>query len=130
MDLALAFYRDFVGLRPTVDQEEKRQDGSSRRAVYLCWSDSARAGFVVLDQALGTPAPGAPAQLYELGIHHLGFTVDDLDEVLTRAAKHGVAVRRTSTEPGPRYGEPGGARVRTALTADPDGNIIQFDQWL
>jgi catechol 2,3-dioxygenase-like lactoylglutathione lyase family enzyme len=130
MDLALAFYRDFVGLRPTVDQEERRQDGSSRRAVYLAWSDSTRSGFLVLDQSLGVPAPGAPAQLYDLGLHHLGFTVDDLDEVLTQAADQGVPVRRTSTEPGPRYGEPGEARIRTALTTDPDGNIIQFDQWL
>lgn len=130
MDVALAFYRDFVGLRPTVDHEEQRQDGSSRRAVYLAWSDSTRSGFIVLDQSLGAPAPGGPAQLYDLGLHHLGFTVDDLDEVLARAADHGVTVRRTTTESGPRYGEPGDARIRTALTTDPDGNIIQFDQWL
>jgi catechol 2,3-dioxygenase-like lactoylglutathione lyase family enzyme len=138
VDAALPFYRDLLGLRVVVDREERFVDPSAdppaeriRRAVYLRWADGIDTQFVVLDQQLATPAQGEPAKLFQIGIHHVAFWVDDLEPFIAGAAAVGGRVVGPPVESGgPSYAEPEGSRVRTAYLADPEGNLIQLDQRL
>ena len=67
--------------------------------------------------------------LYERGIHHFGFWVDNVEDVATRARVadvpfvYGPADTDTAT-----YGEPAGGTIRLLMLRDPDGNIVQLDQ--
>jgi catechol 2,3-dioxygenase-like lactoylglutathione lyase family enzyme len=85
----------------------------------------------VLGQHLGRTAPGSPAKLQQLGIDHIGFYVNDVVAVVDRAHSIGAQVIVGPKEnDGPAYGYDGEASIRTALFYDPDGTIIQVDQWL
>jgi catechol 2,3-dioxygenase-like lactoylglutathione lyase family enzyme len=138
LDLALPFYRDGLGLRVVVDRQERFKDPSTdppvervRRAVYLRWADGPDTQFVVLDQQLGTPAQGEPAKLFQIGLHHVAFWVDDLEPFLARAPGAGGTVVAPPVESGGNsYAEPEGSRVRTVYLTDPEGNLIQLDQRL
>lgn len=134
MERALGFYRDVVGLRVRADQvEELPQMGGEephkRRAVYLCYGEGPHESFVVLDQMLSVDPYGEPARLFQTGVHHFAFWVDDLDELVERIRGAGIDVTfgpmDAATE---TYGEPPGGIVRTAIVNDPDGNLVQFDQ--
>jgi catechol 2,3-dioxygenase-like lactoylglutathione lyase family enzyme len=134
----LPFYRDLLGMRVVVDREERFFNPStdpptelSRRAVYLRWADGEDTQFVVLDQHLSSPAAGGPAKLFQIGIHHVAFWVDDLLSLVERASAFGGSVVAPAVESGgPSYAEPDGSRVRTVYLTDPEGNIIQLDQRL
>jgi catechol 2,3-dioxygenase-like lactoylglutathione lyase family enzyme len=72
---------------------------------------------------------GDPKPLFEIGMHHFGFWVDDLDAVHARARQASVPI---ILKPGvgdtAAYGEPSGGKVRTMFLRDPDGNAVQFDE--
>jgi catechol 2,3-dioxygenase-like lactoylglutathione lyase family enzyme len=136
LEAALPFYRDLLGLRVVVDREEHFQDPSTkpptdlaRRAVYLRWADGLDSQFVVLDQHLASAATRQPAKLFQIGIHHIAFWVDDLEPYVRGAAAVGAAVVAPPVESGgASYAEPEGSRVRTVYLMDPEGNLIQLDQ--
>jgi catechol 2,3-dioxygenase-like lactoylglutathione lyase family enzyme len=132
MDRALPFWTDVVGLHVTLDTIEEFTIGGrpvSRRAVYLRESDGANEPFLVLDQPGAGASPGGVKAMFDLGIHHFGFWVDDIDEIAARANEAGTPViAGPVTTDSIRYGEPAGAEVRTMLVRDVDGNVIQFDQ--
>ena len=89
------------------------------------------AWIIVLDEGLSTPYEGEPTPLFQIGVHHFGFWVDNLDAIADRARAAGVTIVTEPSQAGvdtPAYGEPSGGRVRSMFVRDPDGNTVQFDQ--
>lgn len=131
VEAVLPFYQGFLGLEILLDHEETwtRTHEIRRRAVYLAWPDAPMTTFMVIDERYGEPdrAPCASS----LGIHHFSFLVDDVERAHEAALSLDVAVvRAPQTHDGAFYGRPGGRAVRTALFRDPEGNVVQLDQWL
>ena len=136
IDRALEFYRDVVGLPVTADRVEEFAQGADqplarRRAVYLRWGVGPHSSYVALDQHISKETQGVATPLFDAGIHHFAFWVDDLDAVLERAREAGFDVvlgggRAVGSE---WLGEPpGGGAVRSAMLRDPEGNHVQLDQ--
>ena len=134
MEAALPFWTGVVGLHVSLDTEEQFTIGGEvirRRGVYLRELEGPNEPFVVLDEQLTRPKTGAPKPLFEIGVHHFGFWVDDIDAIADRARAAGVPI---VTEPSARgadtaaYGEPPGGFVRSMFVRDPEGNTVQFDQ--
>ena len=132
MDGALPFWTEVVGLHVTLDTiEEFAMSGRTvrRRAVYLRQREGAHEPFLVLDQPCEGVAPGDVKAMFDLGVHHFGFWVDDIDEIAERARVSGAPILSGPvTTDSLRYGEAAGNSVRTLLVRDPDANVIQFDQ--
>ncbi|MHB1582574.1 MAG: VOC family protein [Acidimicrobiales bacterium] len=134
MERSLPFWTEVVGLHVTLDTVESfTVDGEKieRRAVYLREREGPDEPFVVLDQQLTRAPTGQPTPLFSLGVHHVGFWVDDLDAIAGRARGAGVPIVVEPSERGAdttTYGEAPGGFVRGMFVRDPDGNVIQFDQ--
>lgn len=132
LEKALPFWTEVVGLHVTLDATEEvpGPDGvHRRRAVYLRETEGANEPFVVLDYLLEGVSPGTAKAMFEIGVHHFGFWVDDVDAIASRAESAGVRILLGPVDTGTdRYGEPEGNLVRTLLVYDPDENVIQFDQ--
>ncbi len=136
MDRSLHFYRDVIGLEISADQPEEfpSLDGGApmkRRGVYLRWKDGPDASFLVLDQQLSRAPFGEPPRVFQVGTHHFGFWVDDVDAIAERARAAGC---KLLTQPGNGdsrdYGEAPGKKIRSCFLFDPDGNVVQVDQRL
>ena len=136
MEVALGFYRDVLGLRVTADKIEEFSQGpglppAKRRACYLRWVDGPHASFIVLDQQITNEITGEPAALFQMGVHHFAFWVDDLAAMMERVRAAGVTVLMGGDGPGAdteMYGEPPGGRVKSVFLRDPEGNYVQLDQ--
>ncbi|MEA3216255.1 MAG: hypothetical protein QOJ19_2411 [Acidimicrobiia bacterium] len=133
MDRSLHFYRDLLGLRVDADQPEDvaRRSGppDQRRAVYLRFDEGPHASFLVLDQQLTRPHANDPLRLFDVGVHHFAFWVDDLEDIVERMRSDGVSVAMEPNVGDTRlYGEAPGGKVLTAFLRDPDGNWVQLDQ--
>jgi catechol 2,3-dioxygenase-like lactoylglutathione lyase family enzyme len=136
MEVALGFYRDVLGLRVTADKIEEFSQGpglppAKRRACYLRWVDGPHASFIVLDQQITNEITGEPAALFQMGVHHFAFWVDDLAGMMERVRAAGVTVLMGGDGPGAdteMYGEPPGGRVKSVFLRDPEGNYVQLDQ--
>ena len=136
MERSLRFYRDALGLRVKLDTIEELPgfggaEARKRRAAYLGWSDGPHESFVVLDQPLTVEPSGEPARLFQTGVHHFSFWVDDIDAIVARVRAAGLEVL---FDPGVAdtlaYGEPPGGKVKSTFLRDPDGNYVQLDQRL
>jgi catechol 2,3-dioxygenase-like lactoylglutathione lyase family enzyme len=132
---SIPFYRDVLGLTVSLDVEERgERTPFHRRAVYLRWDRSPDDRFIVLDQHLDRPPKGEAKALFEVGVHHFAFAVSNIEAIVARAEAAGVWVSpgRINTYSGLAYGVAGDDKpaVRTAILKDPDGNIIQLDEWL
>ena len=134
MERSLRFYCDSIGLRVKLDTVEEIPafEGSQarkRRAAYLGWSEGPHESFVVLDQPLDSAPEGAPARLFQTGIHHFSFWVDDIHAIAARLRAAGFEVL---FEPNAgdtiAYGEAPGGKVLSTFLRDPDGNYVQLDQ--
>ena len=134
LDRSLPFWTEVVGLHVSLDAEEEftiEGEVVRRRAVYLREREGPDEPFVVLDEQLTGGAGGEPKRLFEVGVHHFGFWVDDIDEIAERARQAGIAIVAESGQRGADtagYGEPSGGFVRALFVRDPDGNVVQFDQ--
>jgi catechol 2,3-dioxygenase-like lactoylglutathione lyase family enzyme len=134
MEAALPFWTGVVGLHVTLDTEEQFTIGGEvvrRRGVYLRDREGPDEPFVVLDEQLTRPKSGAAKPLFEVGVHHFGFWVDDIDAIAARARAAGVPIIAEPSERGAdtaAYGEPPGGFVRSMFVRDPEGNTVQFDQ--
>jgi catechol 2,3-dioxygenase-like lactoylglutathione lyase family enzyme len=134
MDRSLLFWTEVVGFHVSLDTiEEFTIDGEMvrRQGVYLREREGPDEPFVVLDQQLTTPKSGGPKPLFDIGIHHFGFWVDDLDEIVERVRMARVPIVVEPSAGGAdtaSYGEPPGGFVRSMFVRDPDGNFVQFDQ--
>jgi catechol 2,3-dioxygenase-like lactoylglutathione lyase family enzyme len=133
MDASLVFYRDVLGLKLVVDKIEvmtRPEFRTERRGCYLRWAQGDDEAFIVLDQTLDSTKPrGAAKPLFEIGCHHFGFWVEDVDTIVERARAAGQKVHMApiDTDSG-GYGEPAGRPIRVAMLSDPDGNFVQIDQ--
>lgn len=134
VDRCLPFWTDVVGLHVSLDSVEEFTMGGQpfqRRAVYLRQREGRDEPFVVLDQQLAGERHGQPTPVFEIGVHHFGFWVDDLDAIVQRAKAAGVTIINEPSEKGSDtalYGEPPGHSVRGMFVRDPEGNVVQFDQ--
>jgi catechol 2,3-dioxygenase-like lactoylglutathione lyase family enzyme len=131
---SIAFYRDVLGLTVTRDVEERGKSSTfHRRAIYLRWDAETRPGVIVLDHHLDRAARGRPAQMFDLAIHHIGLAVDDVRAILARAEAAGYEVFADLTPyDAAAFGisdSDGSTAVTTAIVKDPDGHIIQLDEW-
>ena len=137
MERSLPFYRDLLGLRVTLDDPNENPGGMiqtvtgaerpGRHGVYLRWEDGPDATFVVLSE--NRPTSGEAINLTQVGIHHVAFWVDDLEETYERLKAAGVPIVLAPTVfDTVAYGEPPGGKVKTMLFKDPDGIVLQLDQ--
>jgi len=129
LDLALAFYRDVLGLRTVKDFEEEGDyidtlsgfGGIKLRMVKLVADDGS---MVELLQYLSHPsATICHRRLCDVGTFHIAFEVDSIDETYTKLTDKGVSFIST-----PQMSPDGYARV--AFCHDPDGNSIELVQVL
>ena len=133
MDRSLDFYCGVIGLELRVDKVETmtRPDfRTHRRGCYLRWADDDDSSFIVLDETIDPSASrGEAKKLFEIGVHHFGFWVDDVEAVGGRARAHGfdVAIDPIEADSG-GFGESPGRGIRVAMLRDPDGNHVQLDQ--
>ncbi len=137
MERSLAFYCDGLGLVVSMERLEVDPPGTTmfprnRRACYLRWDHGPGTSYLVLDQHLAEEAPGGARQMYDAGVHHFAFSTDDIEATVARLQEHGFEVRHVGhVGKGTGSGIPDGDHeIATCFADDPDGNIIQFDQWL
>jgi catechol 2,3-dioxygenase-like lactoylglutathione lyase family enzyme len=139
LERSVAFYRDVIGMPVVVEEIENYTQGSgmfqmgaSRRAAYVRWREGPDESFVVLDEWPPERRPdGSPAKLFQVGVHHFGFWVDDIEAAVERSRQAGRKILSPPREGDTKaYGEAPGKKVRSAFIEDPDGNIVQLDQRL
>jgi catechol 2,3-dioxygenase-like lactoylglutathione lyase family enzyme len=136
MERSLRFYRDAIGLRMKLDTIEELPgfagaQARKRRAVYLGLGEGPQASFVVLDLPLSSEPSGEPARLFQTGIHHFSFWVDDIDAIVARVRAGGFEVLFEPAVSDTRaYGEAPGGKVRSTFLRDPDGSYVQLDERL
>jgi catechol 2,3-dioxygenase-like lactoylglutathione lyase family enzyme len=134
MERSLRFYRDALGLRVKLDTIEELPGFSGaqarkRRAVYLGFAEGPDASFVVLDQPLSVEPQGEPARLFQTGIHHFSFWVDEIEAIVARVRAAGFeALFDPGVADSVAYGEPPGGKILSTFLRDPDGNYVQLDQ--
>lgn len=134
IERSVDFYHRVLGLEIWIDHVEDIEVDAvaayRRHAVYLALPGS-RTQYVVLDCPEGA-APAAPKarDLLDRGVHHFSFSVDNLDEIFERAVARGcpVLVRPYDLARDDPL-NPIDSVVRTTLFRDPDGNIVQLDQY-
>jgi catechol 2,3-dioxygenase-like lactoylglutathione lyase family enzyme len=128
MDRSVAFYRDVLGMRVT--SERDIVDGYlvnivgyrdlHMRIVFLeVGGDSLE--LIQYLSPMGTPVE---ADIYNPGMAHLCFAVDNVHEMHERLAKHGVKTRGEPV-PIPHGPNKGGFAV---YFADPDGFVLEMIQ--
>jgi catechol 2,3-dioxygenase-like lactoylglutathione lyase family enzyme len=141
MDRSLTFYRDILGLRQRYAAVEhltslNEVEAVSRTAVFLEYTDPQAhpaSSFLVLDERPKHEQFGQPAEMFQLGIHHFSFWVDDIDAIVARGTAAGMPPFH-----GPKVGHAIGMGEQTGrqnthascLFKDPDGNVVQCDQRL
>jgi catechol 2,3-dioxygenase-like lactoylglutathione lyase family enzyme len=117
LDRALRFYVDLLGMSLT-----RREADPAHGEAFACLE--LEGGRIELRQLLDPP-PRADALVVpppRSYAPHVALRVDDLDAELARLQSSGVGIAR-----GP-LSVPG--RVRWAWFTDPDGNLIEYVQWL
>lgn len=138
LEKSLHFYRDLLGGLHVSAEREEDMTGlagrpAKRRAAYLRWGEDDRdQTFLVLDEQLDPSIQGTPAKLFQLGVHHFGFWVDDMEVIFQRLVDAGVEVMRAPIKPTQSnsewYGEAPGGMYMACYVYDPDGYIVQLDQ--
>ncbi len=141
LDRSLAFYRDVLGMtvirdavnEPPADQLYAADVGTTRRRevmLRLGGNEGASYGdrlFIALSQS-DEIAGNEPLDLGQIGIHHVGFWVDDIPALAARLRAAGVEPVSIKDTVGTGYGESPQQRMRAMFVKDPDGTVLQFDQ--
>jgi catechol 2,3-dioxygenase-like lactoylglutathione lyase family enzyme len=132
MDKALAFYRDILGMRVTLDQVQDTTQGGlphvyshrrkTRRTVHVWYGEGNTSPHLVLTSHPGDRADGCPIKLDQVGISHLSFTVKDVKALAQELASKGVKL----AAPMEAFTNPQG-NVSSIFVYDPDGILLQFD---
>lgn len=114
LDAAIDFYTNVFGME-LMFREEDAEHGEAFAYFAL------DGGNLELLQQLDAPAPPAtkPAPPW---CPHLALRTDDLDNVVATLTERGVPIAKGPLEIA--------GRVRWLYAADPDGNMIEFVQWL
>jgi catechol 2,3-dioxygenase-like lactoylglutathione lyase family enzyme len=141
LERSLAFYRDALGMtvirdavnEPPADELYARDVGTTRRREVMLrmgGNEGAAYGdrvFLALSQS-DELADNEPLDLGQIGIHHVGFWVDDMPALVERLRAAGVVPVSVKDTLGTGYGESPEQRMRAMFVKDPDGTVLQFDQ--
>lgn len=115
LDRSIRFYRDRLGLK-LISREVDEAHGEAFAFLEM------EGGNIELLTLLDRSIEAQPASMRPSNCPHLAVRTDDLDPVIALLDRQGIPVLRGPLEiPG---------RVRWLYVADPDGNIIEFVQWL
>lgn len=135
MDRSLTFYRDRLGFEVVRDEVQATrgtilpalyaQPHDQRRVVTLYWRRAAGEAFLVLSEHSDKPPRGAAIKLDEVGIHHVGFWVEDLPNACEELARRGIEFLVPPTVIHTADGT-----FHSAFFADPDGILLQLDELL
>jgi len=115
LDRSIRFYRDRLGLK-LISREVDEVHGEAFAFLEM------EGGNIELLSLLDRPADTQPASVRPSNCPHLAVRTDDIESVIALLDRQGIAILRGPLEI-PR-------RVRWLYVADPDGNIIEFVQWL
>jgi len=139
MDKVLPFYTRVLGFNVVSDfiQDIGPDQGRDlhggrhirRRQVWLRQDDKAHSFAIALDEMSLCGPSDHRADIYDLGIHHIGLWVDNIQEIVQRAREggHPVVMPHTSSPDG--YGDDDAeGRIASVFLRDPEGNLIQCDQ--
>jgi catechol 2,3-dioxygenase-like lactoylglutathione lyase family enzyme len=130
MDKSLAFYRDILGMKVTLDQVQDTTRGGlphvyqhrrrTRRTVHV--SGGGGMPHLVLTTHPGDRTDGQPIKLDQVGISHFSFTVPDVkalaQELVAKGVKLAAPLEAFSNAQG---------NVSSIFCYDPDGILLQFD---
>ena len=132
LDKSLAFYRDILGMRVTLDQMQDTTTGGlphvykhprkTRRTVHVRYGEGNTTPSLVLTSHPGDQADGEPIKLDQVGISHLSFTVKDVKALAEELAAKGVQLAGPMDAFTNAQGE-----VSSIFVFDPDGIMVQFD---
>lgn len=133
MERSLAFYRDSLGFEVVRDEIQPtagtvlpalyKTAHRERRVATLYWQRAKGSAFLVLSEHSDKPVSGEPIKLDEIGIHHVGFWVEDVPAVYQELKAKGVEF---VVEPTLVKVEDG--TFHSAFLVDPDGILLQLDE--
>lgn len=132
MEKSLAFYRDILGMRVTLDQVQDTTRGGlphvykhrrkTRRTVHVSYGEGHTAPHLVLTTHPSDRADGQPIKLDQVGISHFSFTVKDVkalaEELVAKGVQLAAPIEAFSNAQG---------NVSSIFCYDPDGILFQFD---
>lgn len=138
LERSLEFYRDQLGMtvirdasnEPAANSLYDAKVGSTRRReVFVRYggNDDVNNVFLALSQS-DELASNEPLNLGHVGIHHVGFWVQDIPALAERLRTAGVEVVSVTDTTGVGYGEEPEQKMRAMFVKDPDGTILQFDE--
>ena len=132
LDKSLAFYRDILGMRVTLDQVQDTTTGGlsftykhprkTRRTVHVRYGEGNTIPSLVLTSHPGDTADGDPIKLDQVGISHLSFSVRDVKALAEELVAKGVQL----AGPMDAFTNPQGG-IGSIFVYDPDGILVQFD---
>ena len=132
LDKSLAFYRDILGMRVTLDQVQDTTTGGlphiykhprkTRRTVHVRYGEGNTTPSLVLTSHPGDRSDGEPIKLDQVGISHLSFTVRDVKALAEELVAKGVELAGPMDAFTNAQGE-----VSSIFVFDPDGIMVQFD---
>lgn len=142
IEKSLHFYRDLLGMEVIMDRSRSLGDEFSsaaglyadnkdrfRREIFLRWhgNEDINNVFISISAPEGQ-SDRKPLRFDDVGIHHVGFWVDDIEERIQKLREAGVKIIGYSESDGEEYAEDKSHRVVGAIVEDPDGTLLQFDQ--
>ena len=132
VEKSLAFYRDSLGLRVTLDQVQDTTAGGlphvyhharkTRRTVHLRYGEGSTIPSLVVTSHPNEDSDGHPIKLDQVGISHLSFTVRDVKTLAAELIAQGVQLAAPLEAFTNAQGE-----VGSIFVYDPDGILVQFD---
>jgi len=132
VEKSLAFYRDILGLRVTLDQVQDTTAGGlphvyhharkTRRTVHLRYGEGNTIPSLVVTSHPNEDSDGHPIKLDQVGISHLSFTVRDVKTLAAELIAKGVQLAAPLEAFTNAQGE-----VGSIFVYDPDGILVQFD---
>ena len=132
MEKSLAFYRDILKMRVTLDQVQDTTKGGlphvygharkTRRTVHVRSGEDTTIPSLVLTTHPGEEADGGPIKLDQIGISHVSFSVKNLKGLAEELQSSGVKL----ASPMEAFMDAQG-NVSSIFVYDPDGILVQFD---
>jgi len=137
LERSVRFYRDTLGMKVTLEasQPMANRPGAESPAMYennhaartiayvACHEPGPSIPYLVLTTHPGDALSGQPIKLDQIGISHMSFIVDDVQQMADELIAKGV----------PLAGDLKGfyenrEKLRTFLVHDPDGILVQFEE--
>lgn len=118
LDASIVFYTEKIGLRLMF----RELDPEHHEAFAFLELDGGNLELLQMLDEENLPLPHTPPVPAPPYCPHVALGVDDLDAVLEKARRDGLALLKGPLEiPG---------KVRWLYLADPDQNVLEFVQWL